>query len=396
MYIRSAASDFSYAKDIRIYSMAGWLDKVFARSFGKRLRWYGKQDAVSFRHELLRLVCVHISDLAAYAFVIYSAAKGKIGAGDLVLYFGSIAAFGAAVRNIFDRFSQFDLLSGHISCMREYLDTEDRTNRGSAEPLPAGECEIEFRNVVYCYSGADKPSLDGISFTLHKGEKLALVGLNGAGKTTLIKLMCGLYDPTEGEILLNGKPVNVYDRDEYFSLFSAVFQDICELPASIAENISGVCEEDTDMERTSECITQAGLGDKVMSLPGKQDTLLVRSVYEDAAEFSGGEKQKFALARALYKASPVLILDEPTAALDPVAEQQMYLRYAGFTKGKTSIFISHRLASTRFCDRIIMIEGGRLIEEGTHAELMERGGRYAELYELQSSYYNDGEVREDE
>ena len=395
-YIQSAASDFSYAKDIRIYGMEKWLENVFSRSFGERLNWYGKQDGNSFGHDMLRALMTHISNLAAYAFVISLAVRGNIGAGDFVLYFGSIAAFGAAVRNVFDRFSQFGLLSGHISCMREYLDMEDGTNRGEGEKLPSATCGIEFKNVAYRYSGAEHNTIDGISFTLHKGEKLALVGLNGAGKTTLIKLMCGLYDPTEGEILLDGKPIGAYNRDEYFTMFSAVFQDISELPASIAENISGVSLEQTDMEKLTLCMEQAGIYDKVMSLPEKEETLLVRSVYEDAAELSGGQKQSYALARALYKNAPILILDEPTAALDPIAEQQMYLRYAGFTEGKTSIFISHRLASTRFCDRIIMIDSGRIIEEGTHAQLMEKGGKYAELYELQSSYYNEGEVKTDE
>ena len=224
---------------------------------------------------------------------------------------------------------------------------------------------------------------------------LMLVGLNGAGNTTRMKLICGLYEPSEGEIYLNGRPVSEYDRNEYFGIFSAVFQDITELPVSIAENISGKPREDTDEEKLILCMKQADIYDKVMSLPVKENTYLVRSVYENAVELSGGQMQKLALARALYKDAPVLLLDEPTAALDPIAEQQMYLRYADFSRDKTSIFISHRLASTRFCDRIIMIENGSIIEEGTHTELMRYGGKYAELYELQSSYYN-GEVKTDE
>ncbi len=394
-YIQSAASDFSAAKDIRIYGMEKWFGDIFDKSFGERLGWYQKQDDVSFRHDMLRFFTAHISDLAAYASVIYMVVKGDIGAGDFVLYFGSIAAFGTAVRNVFDRFSGFEKLSGHISGIREYLDMKDRTDPDNSEKLPEDGCEIAFRDVIYRYSGAEEASVKGISFTLHKGEKLALVGLNGAGKTTLIKLMCGMYDPTEGEILLNGRPVSSFRREEYYSLFSAVFQDISELPVSIAENISGTVRENTDDEKLIKCLSQAGIYEKVMSLPEKENTRLVRSVHEDATELSGGEKQKFALARALYKDGPVLLLDEPTAALDPVAEQQMYQRYADFSEGKTCVFISHRLASTRFCDRIIMIEDGRIIEEGTHAQLMEQGGKYAELYELQSSYYNDGEVQTD-
>ena len=204
--------------------------------------------------------------------------------------------------------------------------------------------------------------------------------------------MCGLYDPTEGEILLNGRPVNAYNRDEYFTLFSAVFQDIQELPVSIAENISGLPYEQTDKEKLTRCMKQAGLYEKIESLPDKERTRLVRNLYDDAIELSGGQKQKMALAKALYKNAPILLLDEPTAALDPIAEQEMYLQYADFSKSKASVFISHRLASTRFCDRIILLDNGEIAEIGTHSELMAMKGKYAELFDLQSSYYNDGEV----
>lgn len=312
-----------------------------------------------------------------------------IGAGDFVLYFNAIFKLKEATSEWCNNMSGYQWISGNINNYREYLEMEDSTNRGKGEPVPEGECEIEFRNVTYIYGGAEKPTLNNLSFTLHKGEKLALVGLNGAGKTTIVKLMCGLYDPTEGEILLNGKPVNSYNRDEYFTLFGAVFQDIALLAVTIAENIAGADADNFDRERVYDCLKKAGLYDKVMSLPEKENTRLVKSVFENATELSGGQTQKLALARALYKDAPILLLDEPTAALDPIAEQEMYLKYADFTKGKSSVFISHRLASTRFCDRIIMIENGTLTETGTHAQLMVQCGKYAELFELQSSYYND-------
>lgn len=395
-YIRHAGGDFSSAKDVRIYGMDKWFTKIFAKSFDNRLDWYEQQDEWSFRHDLVRVLMIYLSNFAAYAYVIYMVVKGNIGAGDFVLYFNSIYNFGSSVRDVFDRYSGFTWLSNNISYSREYLDIKDKTNRGKGEDLPSGECEIEFRNVSYKYSGAEKATIQNISFTLHKGEKLALVGLNGAGKTTLIKLISGLYNPTEGEILLNGKPVNSYNRDEYFGLFGAVFQDIAVLPVTVAENVAGADIDNIDMDRVYDCLKKAGLYDKVMSLPEKENTRLVKSVFENATEFSGGQTQKLALARALYKDAPVLLLDEPTAALDPIAEQEMYLNYAEFSKGRSSVFISHRLASTRFCDRIIMIENGTIIEEGTHAELMGQCGKYAELFELQSSYYNDKEVQTNE
>ena len=204
--------------------------------------------------------------------------------------------------------------------------------------------------------------------------------------------MCGLYDPTDGEILLNGVNVKEYNREEYFKLFSAVFQDISLMAVSVAENITGQPAENTDNELLIDCMKKSGIYEKVMSLPQQEKTHLVRSVYQHSVDLSGGEKQKLALAKALYKGAPILLLDEPTAALDAIAEQQMYMNYLEFSKARSSIFISHRLASTRFCDRIIMIENGGISECGTHAELMELNGKYAELYMLQSSYYNDEEV----
>ncbi|MBQ8515575.1 MAG: ABC transporter ATP-binding protein [Ruminococcus sp.] len=390
-YITSAGMSYKRGKDVRLFRMENWLTDLFQRSLKKRLDWYEQQDAWERRWDILALTVQGLGNFAAYAYVIYLVLSGNIGVGSFVLYFNSIQNLSQAFRDWCDKYSGFQWFSNNINYMRDYCDMKDSTNRGVGVPLPEGECEIEFRNVTYTYAGAEEPTLQNLSFTLKKGEKLALVGLNGAGKTTIIKLLCGLYDPTEGEILLNGVNVKAFNREEYFTMFSTVFQDISFLPVTVAENITMQHKTDMDMEKLDQCLQKAGIYEKIQSLPQGLDSRMIRCVYEDAVEFSGGEMQKLALARALYKNAPVLLLDEPTAALDPIAEQEMYLQYAEFSKDKSSIFISHRLASTRFCDRILLIENGRIAEEGTHSELMQRSGKYAELFELQSSYYNKKE-----
>ena len=215
------------------------------------------------------------------------------------------------------------------------------------------------------------------------------MGLNGAGKTTLVKLLCGLLDPTEGRVLLNGVDVRQFNRQEYYGLFSAVFQEFSILNVTIAENIAQNTAN-IDDARVNACIDQAGLTQAVAQLPQGAQTYVGREVFLDGVLFSGGQTQRLMLARALYKDSPILILDEPTAALDPLAENDIYLKYNDMTAGKTSLFISHRLASTRFCDRIILLADGGIAEEGTHESLLAAGGAYASLFAVQSRYYQEG------
>ncbi|HBN83581.1 MAG TPA: hypothetical protein DDZ89_07015 [Clostridiales bacterium] len=249
--------------------------------------------------------------------------------------------------------------------------------------------EIVFENVSFRYPESETDTLKNISFTIKAGEKLALVGRNGAGKTTLVKLLCGLYRPTSGDITISGHSIYEYNRDEYYTLLSVVFQDICLIPVSIAKNIT-LCEQSRiNRQRLEKVLRDSGLYDKVMSLPGKENTLLMKSIHEGATDLSGGEKQKLALARAIYKEGNIMILDEPTAALDPIAENELYQKYSELTACATSVFISHRLSSTRFCDRILFLEEGEIVEEGNHEELMYLGGRYANMFDLQSHYYKE-------
>ncbi len=394
-YISSASSDFAYAKDTRLYDMSGWLTQKFKNIWEKRLFWYKKYDGNMTRWKIVMNIIDAASLLASYGITIYMVMKGSVGAGDFVMYFSSIMDYGNAVWGLSSNLSGFFWLRDNINFYRDYLEIPDKFNHGEGVALPAGQCELELKNVSYTYPNAEKPTINSISFKLHKGERLALVGLNGAGKSTLIKLMCGLYDPTEGEILLNGTDVRKFNREEYYTLFSTVFQDFDILPVTVSQNITQSEDADYDSEAVEEVLKKSGLYDKVETLPKKEKTLLAKSVFDDATDFSGGEMQKLALAKALYKDAPLLLLDEPTAALDPISEQEMYLRYAEFSRDKASVFISHRLASTRFCDNIILIENGSIAEHGTHTELMEKGGKYAELFEIQSAYYRDRE-KEDE
>ena len=265
---------------------------------------------------------------------------------------------------------------------------EAQKRRPGAQPKAAG---IEMEHVSFTYPGSGEPTLKDLNVTLRPGEKIALVGLNGAGKSTLVKLLCGLYRPTEGAIRVDGRPLSDYGREEYFSLIAAVFQDVKLLPLTIAQNVASENTDAVDRQRVRQCLALAGLLDMVDDLPQKEDTPLGRGVLDDGIELSGGERQKMWMARAFYKNAPVLILDEPTAALDPLAEQEIYEKYVRMSEGKTSLFISHRLASTRFCDRILFLENGRITEQGSHEELMEKNGAYARLFEIQGKYYRKEE-----
>ena len=232
-------------------------------------------------------------------------------------------------------------------------------------------------------------AVDQVSMHIKKRAIYGFIGRNGAGKTTLVSLLCGFYDPTKGRVLLNGTDIREFNRREYYRLFSSVFQDCSELDITVAQWVAQAVDG-INMEKVKDCIEKAGLTEQVEVLPQKYDTHLGKQAYLDGVQLSGGQMQRLMLARALYKDGAVLTLDEPTAALDPLAENDIYQKYNEMSAGKTSVFISHRLASTRFCDRILLLEDGRIAEEGTHQELMALGGRYAELFQVQARYYREG------
>ncbi len=274
----------------------------------------------------------------------------------------------------------------------EYLNWPEPFRFTGGTPVPAkadSGYEIRLSHVSYRYPESDKEIIHDMNLTLHPGEKVAVVGLNGAGKTTLVRLICGFLDPTEGTVTLNGMDIRSFNRPEYYDLFSAVFQDFSLMEASLAVNVAQAVHG-IDEEKVQKCLSLAGLTEKVRALPKGIETPIGRMVYEDGVELSGGETQRLMLARALYKDGAILLLDEPTAALDPIAENDIYLKYNEMSQGKTSLFISHRLASTRFCDRILYMEDGIIKEEGTHEQLLAKGGGYAKLFDVQSRYYQEG------
>lgn len=397
-YLDRQSSDLTVAKDIRIFGLRSWLDDLYAKSMAAYTAFKRKEQGVYIWASITDLVLTFLRNAIAYAYLIGLVIGNGLSVSEFLLFFGAVGGFTAWVTGILGGFNTLHKQSLDISSVRECLEFPEPFKFEDGEPIEAEEnrlYEIRLENVSYRYPSADKDTLKNINLTLHPGEKLAVVGLNGAGKTTLIKLICGFLDPTEGRILLDGKDIRDYNRRDYYKMFSAVFQEFSLLAGTIATNVAQD-SEGFDMERVKDCVEKAGLRKKIESLKDGYDTYLNREVFEDAMLLSGGETQRLMLARALYKNAPFIVLDEPTAALDPIAESEMYQKYNEMTSGKSSIYISHRLASTRFCDRIIMIADGGISEEGTHDELLKAGGKYAELYEVQSKYYKEGEDENEE
>lgn len=393
-YINRHAMERSDGKDIRIYQMQDWFLEKYDDAVSNMDRIYGKIHTQYFLRRFKELGLGFITELISYGYLAYLLVEGKLSVSSFVFSVGLVRTFSSSFSALIHRIQGLNTIHAFLTYMRELLDLPEKEQKEAINTDKTKGVEVVFRNVSYKYPEAELEVLSDINITIHAGEKLALIGLNGAGKTTFVKLLCGFYKPTKGEILVNGIPQSEYDRDEYMSLITALFQDSMLFPVTVDENLTGTTSTEMDKANLWHVLEMSGFGNRYESLPQGGETKLVREVHEDATDFSGGEKQKLLFARALYKKAPLMILDEPTAALDPIAENELYLRYGEAAKNRTTIFISHRLSSTRFCDRIALLEGAHILEEGTHEELMAKNGRYAELFELQSKYYREGEVSE--
>lgn len=390
-YLSEKSRDYTLAKDVRIFGMQGWIEDVYNSTLRLYRSFVAHGERVYIWGNIVDVILAFMRNGIVYLFLIGGVLKGEMSAAQFVLYFNTVNLFTSGIGKIMTDIATLRIQSLDICAVREFLDYPETFKMEQGIPITPNlniPYQIELQDVSFRYPEAEENTLSHVNLTIKPGEKLAIVGLNGAGKTTLIKLICGFLDPTEGKVLLNSIDIRMYNRRDYYQLFSAVFQDFSVLDVTIAENIAQT-DENINKSLMEQCINQAGLTEKIRQLPGGVKTHIGK-VFEDGINLSGGELQRLMLARALYKNAPIIVLDEPTSALDPIAESEIYNKYSELTDGRMAVYISHRLASTRFCDRIILIAEGHIDEEGTHDELLAHNGHYADLFEIQSKYYREG------
>lgn len=385
MYYARLFDDFSFGKEVRMNSMGNWL-LARERSYFEKVNATIKQQNDGFiKAGNWGAFFTFIQQGVAYGYLLFCMIKRRISIGSFTMYVGAVTTFAASLKSVLESVTEIRTYDMYYDKLDEYLSLPMKLRCGKQMKVPAGAYEIEFRNVSFRYPGSEKYALQNINFAIHSGEKLSVVGENGAGKTTFVKLLTRLYDPTEGEILLNGVDIKEIAYETYMSIFSAVFQDYKLFSFSLKENVALALP--MNEERVREVLEYVGLGKKIQKLPKGIDTAVYKNFDETGFEPSGGEGQKIALARALYKNASIVILDEPTAALDPRAEYEIYQQFNDMVKGKTAVYISHRLSSTKFCDTIAVFKNGQIVEYGSHDELMKKGEIYKELFDMQAQFY---------
>lgn len=387
-YIANVLTDFEFGKDTRIYQLKTmFLDKM--ERLNRRTESVQKEiNTKNLKVDLIDTGLVLIRDGIVYGYITYMVLSGKMSFGSFILYVTTINGFAVWMLELMKNFTEFKLAARYVDDYLNFMEIENEKMKGEPSQAPTGNrLAIHFDNVDFAYPGTEKKVFESLSLDIPAGQKLAVVGVNGAGKTSLIKLLTGLYRPTEGKITIDGTDISSMPLTELYKLFSVVFQEIRPLAASISENVAA--SESYDTDRVWDAIHRAGLGGKVNSLSRKLDTPILKVIEDDGLELSGGENQKLALARALYKNGPIVILDEPTAALDPIAEKDIYESFGNMIDGRTAIFISHRLSSTKFCDKVAYFEDGKIREYGTHQELLALNGKYAHMFNTQAQYYQE-------
>ena len=395
-YMERATQDFDYAKDVRLFGMKGWLlDKQHEILNEKQNKMLHSRNLWMKNSAFSNLIGI-VSKGAVYAILIYSVIDTDMSIGNFTLFLGLSSTFSSTLTGFLNSLGQFKEQSMQTDDFRSFLDYKNEPENDTVTLPKTDKYTFEFKNVSYKYKGAEEYALKNLNLTFEAGKRLAVVGLNGAGKTTFIKLMLRLYDVTEGEILLNGIDIRKFKRNEYYTLFAPVFQNVEIFAFPMSENISMKPPAETDVSLAKDCAVKAGMGDKLESLSDGIATELLKVIHDDGVDLSGGEKQKLALARALYKNAPVIVLDEPTAALDALAEYSLYKNFDEIIGDKSAIYISHRLSFTRFCDSIAMFKAGEMVEYGTHEELLAKGGAYSEMFNIQAQYYKEGEKEHEE
>lgn len=396
-YINRQAMERKAGKDIRIYQMQNWFLKKYDDALAGMDGLYKKIHDGNFKKTLIDAVFLLVLNGFAYFYLIYLLVHGRIMLSTFVLQIGLAGSFSNALRSLMSHTMSLNGISNSLNYIHSFLELDERNDwsegvgKERINQIKQEGIRLDLKKIYYRYPNEKEDTLTDINISVKSGERLALIGLNGAGKTTLVKLICGFFRPTKGEILLNNIPITCFSKAEYMELCTVLFQDFTLLPLTLDRNLTGESPEQIDRQKLDWALELSGFKSKYESLPQKGEIVLVREANREAIDFSGGEQQKMLFARALYKEAPLMILDEPTAALDPIAEDEMYQNFARAAAGKTCIYISHRLSSTRFCDRILLLEKGKVVEEGTHQELMELNGKYANLYEVQSKYYKEQE-----
>ena len=387
---RMAQGQNGFSMDERIYRQRDIIDRINKRMQKLHLKTFTEQSRTEFLSMLPSDILTKVSELCSYLIICLYCSLGAFPVGSVIKYVGYLNKLTSELGGLLSNSKQLKTNEQFLEVYLDYFDIQNDMYQGSlsVEKRSDKKFDIEFKNVSFKYQGTDNYALKNINLDLKVGERLAVVGMNGSGKTTFIKLLCRLYDPTEGEIFMNDFNIRKYDYRQYLDLFSVVFQDYNLLSVPLGNNVAS--SDTWDTEKAERLLEEVGFGERYATMSRKLETPLYKDFDEDGVNVSGGEAQKIALARALYKDAPFIILDEPTAALDPIAEAEIYSKFDQIVGDKTAIYISHRLSSCRFCDKIAVFDKGEIVQIGTHDELLSNeSGKYYELWNAQAQYYTE-------